>query len=162
MIREKIEYLHPLLENILKEICTKNDIEFDEDLSLEEQIKEYDIDHEVRSAIASAVNDAEADDYVNYLTSSLESCLEELGTVSQMNDNGVRIQIDLGDYFSKEKILSFMEEHNTENLKELFDELIYNGAIEQPKFTLDERWYPSIDDEYFNSILSDRLLEIKP
>jgi hypothetical protein len=150
------------IENILKEICTKNDIEFDEDLSLEEQIKEYDIDHEVRSAIASAVNDAKADDYVNYLTSSLESCLEELGTVSQMNYNGVRIQIDLGDYFSKEKILSFMEEYNTENLKELFDELIYNGEIEQPKFTLDERWYPSIDDENFNSILSDRLLEIQP
>jgi hypothetical protein len=36
---------------------------------------------------------------------------------------------------------------------------VYGGDIDKPKFRPDERWYPSVDDRYFNEMLSNYLSE---
>jgi hypothetical protein len=42
----------------------------------------------------------------------------------------------------------------------VFNELM-GEYYDKPRFSLDERWTPSIDDDEFNSMLEDRLGEIE-
>jgi hypothetical protein len=138
--------------------------EFDEELDLEDAIKEYDGDQEIRSAISSAVSDAEASDYVDYLWKNLKDALEEWGQVIKMDDTGVRVRIDTAkyiedyiDYYGDESFEDAFERCN-EDVECVFVEIL--DSIDKPKFSIDERWYPSIDSGYFNDTLSDRLAEI--
>ena len=138
--------------------------EFDEELDLEDAIKEYDGDQEIRGAISSAVSDAEASDYADYLWKNLKDALEEWGEVIKMDDTGVRVRIDTAKY-----IEDYIDYHGDESLEDAFErcnedvecvfvEILDN--IDKPKFSIDERWYPSIDSGNFNDILADRLNEI--
>ena len=40
----------------------------------------------------------------------------------------------------------------------LFGEIL--DTLDKPKFSIDDRWYPDINDNEFNEMLSDRLSEI--
>jgi hypothetical protein len=42
----------------------------------------------------------------------------------------------------------------------VFDEMWNESLIDKPRFRIDDRWQPNIDDEDFNSYLNDRLSEI--
>ena len=138
--------------------------EFDEELDLEDAIKEYDGDNEIRRAISSAVSDAEASDYADYLWKELKDALEEWGEVIKMDDTGVRVRIDTAkyiedyiDYYGDESFEDAFERCN-EDVECVFVEILDN--IDKPNFSIDERWYPSIDSGNFNDTLSDRLAEI--
>ena len=43
----------------------------------------------------------------------------------------------------------------------VFREMLSDGMIDKGKFNVDDRWYPDIDDNYLNQLLSDNLEEVE-
>jgi hypothetical protein len=48
-----------------------------------------------------------------------------------------------------------------DDIKCVFEEMASEGDIDRPKWDPDDRWYPSVDNGYFNDILSDYLGDAK-
>ena len=147
---------------LIKKMTEGNsDINLD-DYDLEGAIKEFDDNYEIRNAISSATNNAEGDDYVNYLYGELKNVLEEYGKVIKMDDTGVELEIDLDtltNYMSDEDLEEYYDSCDND-VECVFKELVYGDIIDKPKFVLDDRWYPDVNKRYFNEILSDRLSDI--
>jgi len=154
------------LWDIVRKTAQRDGVELDEDLDLEDAVKEVDDNWEIRNAIGGAINDADANDYVNYLQKQVESALEEYGNVYEFNDTGAKIQVDLSDLVDIDNpevdalFEDFMERNGQYNLDGILRELIYVGHIDKPTFNYDERWYPSPDDNIVNEYVNDRLGEI--
>ena len=154
-------------------MAQKNNIELDEDLDLEDSIKEVDGDYEIMNRIRSAINSADGDEYVDYLRGNLKSALEEYGNVSRFDDGGVEIEVDLSNLVDvdDESVMDIFEENfypnnssyeNTGgyNLDGVLDDLMEQDYIEIPTFDYDDRWYPSPDDDIVNEHVRERLSEI--
>jgi len=154
------------IEELLKIMAIKNNPDFNEeefnDMSLQDKIEEYDDDHEIRSAISNATSNAESSDYVNHLYEELKSALEELGPVEKMNDEEVIFTINMEDYIDNLDSYWYDEymDRCDDNLECVFFEMIGND-IDKPKFDVDDRWYPDIDETYFNEMLSDYLSDVE-
>jgi hypothetical protein len=154
------------LWNIVKELARKDEIELDEELDLEDSIKRVDDNWEIRSAIGSAINDADANDYVDYLQDLIKSALEHYGTVYEFDYEGVKIQMDLQDFVDPEEdhIEEIYEDNYSDskgyNLDSILDVLLDNGNIDKPRFSPDDRWHPSPDHDIVNEMVRDRLDEI--
>ena len=152
-----------LIWKIVKMIAKKDGVDIT-DLSLEDIIEEVDDDHDIRNALGNSINVAEANDYVAYLDKILIKCLEEYGTVEQMNDEGVKVKIDLEKIVDKSSISNSELDEYYEACNDkpdcVFGELVGNSWIDKPKFSTDDRWYPDIDNKYFNELLKERLSEI--
>jgi hypothetical protein len=138
--------------------------EFDEGLDIEDAIEQYDNDDEIRRAISSSVSDAESSSYADYLYRNLKDTLEEWGEVLQMDDRGVKVRIDTSkyieeyiDYHGDEEFEDAFERCN-EDINCVFNEIL--DTLDKPKFSIDDRWYPDINGNEFNEMLSDRLSEI--
>lgn len=147
---------------IVKALAVKNGHEFDEDLSLNDMIEEYDDDREIIDAIQRAVNDAESDAYVNDVHKALKEALEELGGVERMDDTGVVLRVNMGKYLDdlEEDVYEEISDRCNDELKCMFDEMI-GEWIDKPSFRFnDNYYYPDIDERYFNELLQDRLDEI--
>ena len=132
-----------------------------ESYSTEELVEELDDDYNVRSAISSAVNDAEAEDYIDALIKHLESKLEEYGNVLKLNDEGAKIEINLQSFVDRhvddESLFELLEDCGETNSECIFDEIIGGWGFEKPKWNFDDRYYPDVDERYFNDVLVDRL-----
>ena len=132
-----------------------------ESYSTEELVEELDGDYNVRNALSSAVNDAESDDYIDALRRHLESRLEEYGTVLELNDNGAKIEINLQSFVDRhvddESLFELLEDCGETNSECIFDEIIGGWGFEKPKWNFDDRYYPDVDERYFNDVLVDRL-----
>jgi hypothetical protein len=154
------------LWDIVEKIAERDSIELDEGLDLEDAVEKVDDNHEIRNAIGSAINDADANDYVDYLQKQVESALEEYGNVYEFNDTGAKIQVDLRDLVDVDDqevddiFENFIERNGQYDLDGILRELIYIGHIDKPTFNYDERWYPSPDDSIVNEYVNDRLSEI--
>jgi hypothetical protein len=154
------------LWDIVRRMAQRDGIELDEDLDLEDAIKEVDDDWEIRNAISSAINDADADDYVNYLQKQVESALETYGNVYEFNDTGAKIQVDLRDLVDvddqdvDEIFENNMDRNGQYNLEGVLSDLISEGYIDKPTFDPDERWSPSPDDNIVNEMVNYRLDDI--
>jgi hypothetical protein len=154
------------LWDIVRKMAERDDVELDEDLDLEDSIKQVDDDWEIRNAIGGAINDADANDYVNYLQKEIESALKFYGNVYELNDTGAKIQVDLSDLVDIDNpevdalFEDFMERNGQYNLDGILRELIYIGHIDKPTFNYDERWYPSPDDSVVNENVNYRLDDI--
>jgi len=148
--------------NVLREMAAKNGVEFDDSMSLEEMIEEYDEDQEVINAIQLSVNDAERDDYISYIYKQLKSSLEEYGGVEKLDDTGVSMRVDLG------KLIDELEDDVYEEIADncnddsdcIFNEMVSDSWIDKPDFYLDDRYIPDVSEEYFNELLQERLGEI--
>jgi hypothetical protein len=148
--------------NVLRELAAKNGVEFDDSMSLEEMIEEYDEDQEVINAIQLSVNDAERDDYISYIYKQLKSSLEEYGGVEKLDDTGVSMRVDLG------KLIDELEDDVYEEIADncnddsdcIFNEMVSDSWIDKPDFYLDDRYIPDVSEEYFNELLQERLGEI--
>ena len=133
---------------------------------MEDAIKEVDDDWEIRNAIGSAINDADANDYVNYLQDLLKTALEEYGNVYEFNDTGAKIQVDLSSFVDvDDQNIDEMYENNIDrngkyNLEGVLNDLVNEGYIDKPNFSYDDRWYPSPNDSDVNELVNDRLSEI--
>ena len=154
------------LWDIVRRMAERDGIELDEGLDLEDAIKEVDDDWEIRNAIGSAINDADANDYVNYLQKQVESALEFYGNVYEFNDTGAKIQVDLDDLVDindleiDEIFENHMRRDGNYDLDGVLSELISGEYIEKPDFNYDDRWYPSPDDNIVNEYVNDRLSDI--
>ena len=154
------------LWGIVRRMAERDGVELDEDLDLEDAIKKVDDDWEIRNVISSAINDADANDYVDYLQKQVESALEEYGNVYEFNDTGAKIQVDLSDFVDiddqeiDELFENFMERNGQYDLDGILRELLYIGHIDKPVFNYDERWYPSPDDSVVNENVNYRLDDI--
>jgi hypothetical protein len=132
-----------------------------ESYSTEELVEELDGDYNVRNALSSAVNDAESEDYIDTLRKHLESKLEDYGTVLKLNDEGAEIQVDLQSFIDQhvdnESLFELLEDCGETNSECIFDEVIGGWGFEKPKWNFDDRYYPDVDERYFNDVLVDRL-----
>lgn len=154
------------LWDIVRKTAQRDDVGLDEDLDLEDAIKEVDDDWEIRNAIGSAINDADADDYVNYLQDLLKTALEEYGNVYEFNYTGAKIQVDLSSFVDvDDQNIDEMYENNIDrngkyNLEGVLREIIDEGYLDKPDFNYYNRWYPSPNDSDVNELVNDRLSEI--
>jgi hypothetical protein len=154
------------LWDIVRKMAERDGVELDEDLDLEDSIKQVDDDWEIRNAIGGAINDADANDYVDYLQKQIESALEFYGNVYEFNDTGAKIQVDLDDLVDiddqeiDELFENFMERNGQYDLDGILRELIYIGHIDKPDFDPDDRWYPSPNDSVVNENVNYRLDDI--
>lgn len=156
------------IRNILKYLAQKDNPDFSEESFNDEDtdslIEDWDEDHEIRSAIGNAVSNAESDAYVNYLYDELKGALEEYGTVEKMNDEGIILNVDTEKYIADlddEEYEDYVEYRCDGDIKCAFSELAYEEMIEKPKVSIDDRYYPDINTENFNEILSERLSEVE-
>jgi hypothetical protein len=154
------------LWGIVRRMAQRDGVELDEDLDLEDAVKEVDDNWEIRNAIGSAINDADANDYVDYLQEQVKSALEEYGNVYEFNDTGVKIQVDLSNLVDIDNpeidalFEDFIERNGQYDLDDILWELIYQGYIDKPTFSYDERWYPSPTNRYVNENVNYRLDDI--
>jgi hypothetical protein len=154
------------LWDIVRKTAERDGVELDEDLDLEDAIKEVDDDWEIRNAIGGAINDADANDYVDYLQKQIESALEFYGNVYEFNDTGAKIQVDLADLVDidegwvDEIFENYMGRDGKYDLEGIFNELSSEGHFDKPNFHPDERWYPSPDDSVVNENVNYRLDDI--
>jgi hypothetical protein len=152
--------------DIVKKMAERDGIELDEDLDLEDAIKEVDDNWEIRNAIGGAINDADANDYVDYLQKEIESALEFYGNVYEFNDTGAKIQVDLADLVDIDNqevddiFENYMDRNGQYNLEGVLSELISEDYIEKPNFDPDDRWYPSPDNSVVNENVNYRLDDI--
>jgi hypothetical protein len=137
---------------------------YDPEESLESLIDEYDNDYEIRNSLGSAYSDSANSSYYDYAMKELRNTLEEYGDVIQLNGEGVKIRIDLNklinDIELDEEEVDELMERCDESASCIFDEMWNESLIDKPRFRIDDRWQPNIDDEDFNSYLNDRLSEI--
>jgi len=151
---------------IVEKMAERDSIELEEGLDLEDAVEKVDDNNEIRNAIASAISDADANDYVDYLQKQVESALEFYGNVYEFNDTGAKIQVDLADLVDMddseidEMFDDFIDRNRQYNLEGFLRELIAQGHIDKPNYDPDERWYPSPDDSIVNEYVNDRLNEI--
>jgi hypothetical protein len=152
---------------IVRDMAQRDGIELDEELDLEDAINEVDNDYEIKNAIGSAINDADADDYVNHLQDEIKSALEFYGNVSFFNSDGAKIQIDLSSLVDvdDEDIDVIFEDNLNKlgggyNLEGVLDTLISEDYIEKPDYSPDDRWYPSPDYDIVNENVNYRLDDI--
>jgi len=138
--------------------------DYDPEETLENLIDEYDGDYDIRFAINSSYSDTASSEYYYYVINELKSALEEYGEVLKLNDEGAVIKIDLNTVIDEmgvdETDLDEEFENCGDDPKCVFGELM-GDYYEKPEFSLNEHWYPSIDDDDFNSMLEDRLGEIE-
>jgi hypothetical protein len=152
------------IEEMIKLWADKEGVELDEDMGIEDMIEEYDENdfiNEIKSAISSAVNEAERDSYVEYLRDTIKDALNELGNVFEFTYDKIKIQIDLKDFnFNEDELDEYYENCFDNDPACVFRELISEGNIDLPKPSFDDRWYPDVDRNTFNEYLRDRLSEI--
>lgn len=137
--------------------------DYDPEESLENLIEEYDGDYEIRNSLGSAYSDSANSSYYDYAMKELRSTLEEYGDVTQLNDEGVKIRIDLNNVIQNmglgEEEVDEIFERCDDSASCAFDEMM-GEYYDKPSFRIDDRWSPDIDDNDFNSYLNDRLSEI--
>jgi hypothetical protein len=148
------------IEEIINNMIEKQGAEVDEDMSLEDKIEEYDENYDIRNAISNSVNEAESNEYVEYLRNTIKDALNELGNVFEFTYDKIKIQIDLKDFnFNEDELDEYYENCNGYPAC-VFRELVGEGNVDLPKPSFDDRWYPDIDDNTFNQYLTDRLNDI--
>ena len=127
-------------------------------------IEEFDDNNDVKNAISSSVNDAEADDYIDTLREHLKSKLEEYGTVLKLNDEGAEIQIDLQSFVDNhvsndEWFFELLENCGDTDYECIFDGIVEDYNFDKPRWNFDDRYIPDVNKNYFNEMVSDRLSE---
>jgi hypothetical protein len=137
--------------------------EFEPNMSIDELIEEYDDNYEVRGALGSAFSDSANSSYYDYAMKQLRNALSDYGDVLSLNDRGATIRINLKNIidnmgYGEDEMDEFFEKCD-DDAQCVFHELL-GEYYEKPRFYIDDRWSPDIDDNDFNSYLNDRLSEL--
>jgi hypothetical protein len=153
------------IREILKGIAQKDNPEFNEEefneSPLEDLIEEYDT-YDISNAILWAERDAASDSYVNTLETTLKDCLEEIGKVKKMDEEGVILEVDVEKYINEldDDVVDEQLEACDGNLRCFLEEIFRQDYVESPKFEINDYWYPDINDRDYNNYLAERLHEI--
>jgi hypothetical protein len=137
------------------------DEEFDNE-STTVLIEEFDLDDEIINCILWSMNDAEESEYFSYKYNELKKCLEFYGNVIEMNDTGVKIDVDFIDLVNSidEKYIDEYLENCNQDLKCTLGEIVYYGDFDKPKFEISEYYSPSVKKSDYNDILDSKLDDI--
>jgi hypothetical protein len=150
-----------IIKDMLKQRTNPEDIEH---MSLENVIDEYDDDWEIRHALSNAMSSIESDATYTYYYRALRNALEEYGEVTQLNDDGARIKINLKDIIKRaepdEDDLDDMFERCGDEVECVFREML-GDYFDRPDFQIDDRWSPDIDEREFNNTLNSYLGDIR-
>ena len=103
--------------------------------------------------MASAQNQADNNDYYNYLYKAIESALNQLGEVHSLNDEGVKMTIDLSNSMSLQEISEKMDYYEFTDVEDLFKDRI-GEEIDTPFLSIDDRYSPYGSSEDFNEYIS--------
>lgn len=113
--------------------------------------EDFDFDSIV-DAIGRAVDNATQNNAYNYYYKEIKRKLSELGEVLDLNDEGVKIEVDLSELLSINQIAAYASEFGND-LEAIFFEAEYRGDISFPKLIFDDRYSPYADykqiNEYF-------------
>jgi hypothetical protein len=126
-------------ENGAKYYLSGDDEEFDRDTF-----------EDISRSIANAMSSAEENAYVNYYYQEIKSSLSELGTIKELNYDGLIIEIDLSNLMSISAISSYLKDLETEHLEDVFFEAENQGDIEFPNLSIDDRYSAYPEDDDFN------------
>lgn len=137
--------------------------DFDPNESIEQLIDEHDDNYDVRSALGSAYSDSANSSYYDYAIKQLRNALDDYGQVTKLNDTGATIRVNLKNIidnmgYGEDEMDEFFEKCD-DDPNCVFHELL-GEYYDKPRFYLDDRWSPDIDDGDFNYYLKDRLSEI--
>jgi hypothetical protein len=150
-----------IISDLIRGFANPDEIE---DKSLKELIEEFDNNYEIRNALGNAMSSAESDSYYVYYKRTLETALEEYGTVTKLNDEGATIEINLktviDNHGVNEDDLDDYFERCDDSYQCVFDELM-GDYYEKPDFRIDDRWTPDVNEIYFNEILNDYLGDVR-
>lgn len=153
------------IREMIKEFAQKDNPEFNEEefneTPLEDLIEEYDYD-DISNAILWAESDAASDSYVNTLHTTLKDCLEEIGKVKKMDDEGVILEVDVEKYINEldDDVVDEQLEDCDGDLKCFLAEIFRQEYVDKPKFEINDYWYPDINERDYNNYLAERLHEI--
>jgi len=167
------------IDDILNAVAIKRNFNMDEFdyMDLEDKIEEFDEDGEIKQAISDSVNFAEERSFIEMHKETLSGCLYELGTVEEINSDGIKLRINMEKYLwperhSREKF-SFNSRHISKDMDEcefdltcVFKTLIgiygYDGysRIDRPIFYIDKNWSPYVEKNIFNQHLKEILEKI--
>jgi hypothetical protein len=146
-----------IIWDLIKGFTNEDEIE---GKSLNELIKEFDNNYEIRNALGNAISSAESDSYYVYYKRTLQNALEDYGTVTKLNDEGATIEINLKTVIDNHGIneddLDDYFERCEDSYECVFDEIM-GDYYDKPDFRIDDRWTPDVDERYFNEILKDYL-----
>ena len=150
-----------IIWDLLKSITNPEEIE---GMSLDNVIREFDSGYEIRHAIGNAQSAAENDSYYEYYRKTLKNALEDYGEVTQLNDEGAIIRINLQTVIDNHGVgdddLDDFFERCDDKYECVFDELM-GDYYEKPNFSIDDRWTPDVNGDYFNEILNDYLGDVR-
>jgi hypothetical protein len=149
--------------DILKNYAEKQEVDLT-DMSIEEAIENLDEDHEIRNSLSSSENDASLDSVVEHYQNLIRDALSEYGEITKFDYTGVQIKVSIS------QIANDMG-YDNDSLDEIYDRCeddvycVYNDLMvnyyDKPRLSLDSRWTPDVDGDNFNSILQDRLSDIR-
>lgn len=151
------------------------------DSTLQDLINEFDEDNDISIMLSTTLGDCEADSYMSYIRKQMREAIDEYGEVIEFNyGEPIKVKIEMidvikgvfnTDYSKDDEFLDILdrcrdgENNNDANLATLgecmFDEIMGYDYLDRPSLSLDDRWHPDVDDDNFNSILEDRLLELE-
>ena len=100
-------------------------------------------------AIRRAVQSALESDAYDYYYGEIKSALSELGEVLNLNDEGIKIKVELTNALTINQIEQYSQEVG-DNLESIFFQAEYNGDITLPKLSFDDRFSPSADTKLIN------------
>lgn len=150
-----------IIMDMMKERTNPEDIE---GMSLKDVIKEYDEDWEIRHALSNAMSTSENDAYYTYYHRALRNALEEYGEVTQLNDEGASIKINLKDIIKRsepdDNDLDDMFERCGDDIECVFREML-GDYFDRPDFQIDDRWSPDVDEREYNDTLNSYLGDIR-
>ena len=150
-----------IIWDLLKSITNPEEIE---GMSLDNVIREFDGGYEIRHAIGNAISAAENDSYYEYYRKTLKNALGDYGEVTQLNDEGAIIRINLQSVIDNHGVneddLDDYFERCDDKYECVFDELMGN-YYDKPDFRIDDRWTPDVNEDYFNEILNDYLGDVR-
>lgn len=148
-------------QTIVDYLKNKAGEDYDPNMSTEELIENYDDDYEIRDRINHTYSDIATESYYDYAIKQLKNALSEYGKVLKLDDTGATIEINLND-ITKDLSDSDMDElyeKCDEDVECIFNEIL-GDYYDKPRFYIDDRWYPNINEKEFNDYLTDRLSEL--
>lgn len=144
----------------------KNNPNYDEDETFEENIKNCDENYEIRSAIRGAFESCATDTAYEDIVGEIESLLNEIGHVKgrEYDNNGelsIILELDYDDIFEnwfedyEDRLNDFAP--NSKNLYDIVYEMFnsYFLSKDKPTYSIDERYEPNINKECFNNLFKE-------
>lgn len=115
---------------------------------MDDSDEEYDFDS-IINAVRRAVESALESDAYDYYYGEIKSTLSELGEVLNLNDEGIKIKVELTNALTINQIEQYSQEVG-DDLESIFFQAEYNGDITLPNLGFDDRFSPSADSKLIN------------